>query len=53
LAFENDADLFKEIMTPAGTTQILPFLLDTLNRARHHQQRAFTALESLKLTADH
>ena len=52
-AFQNDADLSKEIMTPAGTKQIFPFLLDTLNRARHHQQRAFTALESLKLTADH
>ena len=53
LAFKNDADLSKEIMTPAGAKQILPFLLDTLNRARHHQQRAFTALEFLKLTASH
>jgi hypothetical protein len=52
-AFTNDADLSKEIMTPVGPTQILAFLLDTLNRARHHQQRAFTALESLKLTAEH
>jgi hypothetical protein len=53
LAFKNDEDLSKEIMTPAGAKQILPFLLDTLNRARHHQQRAFTALEFLKLTASH
>ena len=53
LAFKNDADLSKEIMTPAGAKQIFPFLLDTLNRARHHQQRAFTALEFLKLTAEH
>ena len=53
LAFQNDADLSKEIMTPAGTKQILPFLLDTLNRARHHQQHAITVLESLKLSADH
>ena len=53
LAFKNDADLSKEIMTPAGAKQISPFLLDTLKRARHHQQRAFTALEFLKLTADH
>ena len=53
LAFKNDADLSKEIMTPAGAKQISPFLLDTLKRARHHQQRAFTALEFLKLTANH
>ena len=53
LAFAGDADLFKEIMTPAGVTEILPFLLDTLERARHHQQRAFNVLESLKLTSEH
>lgn len=48
-AFRDDTDLSKEIMTPAGTTQILPFLLDTLNRARHHQQRAFKVIEALSL----
>ncbi len=47
LAFKNDADLSKEIMTPAGGQQILPFLLDTLKRARHHQQRAFEVFEAL------
>ena len=47
LAFKDDADLSKEIMTPAGPTQILPFLLDTLKRARHHQQRAFNVLDAL------
>jgi hypothetical protein len=51
LAFKNDADLSKEIMTPAGVKQILPFLLDTLKRARHHQQRAFKVFEAL--TTDH
>jgi len=47
LAFTADADLSKEIMTPAGATKILPFLLDTLERARHHQQRAFKVFEAL------
>ena len=47
-SFENDDDLSKEIMTPAGRTQLLPFLLDTLRRARHHHQRAVTIYESLK-----
>jgi hypothetical protein len=51
LAFKDDADLSKEIMTPAGPTQILPFLLDTLKRARHHQQHAFRVFEVL--TTDH
>jgi hypothetical protein len=39
-SFESDDDLSKEIMTPAGSTQLLPFLLDTLRRARHHHERA-------------
>lgn len=51
LAFHDDADLLKQIMAPAGPTEILPFLLDTLKRARHHQQRAFKVFEVL--TADH
>ena len=46
-SFESDDDLSKEIMTPAGSTQLLPFLLDTLRRARHHHQRAVTIYESL------
>ena len=46
-SFESDDDLSKEIMTPAGSTQILPFLLDTLRRARHHHQRAVTIYELL------
>ena len=50
-AFAEDSDLSKEIMTPSGRTQILPFLLDTLNRARHHQQRAFAVFDGL--TTDH
>jgi len=51
LAFSDDSDLCKEIMTPANPTKILPFLLDTLKRARHHQHRAFKAFEAL--TTDH
>lgn len=46
-SFKSDADLSKEIMTPAGSTQLLPFLLDTLERARHHHQRAVTIYELL------
>ena len=48
LAFQGDKDVSKEIMTPAGMTRILPFLLDTLKRARHHQQRAITVFQCLK-----
>ena len=46
-SFESDEDLSKEIMTPAGSAQLLPFLLDTLRRARHHHQRAVTIFELL------
>ena len=45
--FQNDQDLAKEIMTPSGKTQLKPFLLDTLERARHHQQRAIAARDRL------
>ena len=44
---KSDADLSREIMTPAGGVQLLPFLLDTLQRARHHLQRAFAIFELL------
>ena len=50
LAFHDDADLSKQIMVPTGATQILPFLLDTLKRARHHQQRANAVREKLLTT---
>jgi len=45
--FRSDQDLSKEIMAPSGKTQLRPFLLDTLKRARHHQQRAIAALDRL------
>jgi hypothetical protein len=45
--FRSDQDLSKEIMAPPGKTQLRPFLLDTLKRARHHQQRAIAALDRL------
>ena len=35
--FQSDDNLSKEIMAPAGETQLLPLLLDTLERAAHHQ----------------
>jgi hypothetical protein len=41
--FKNDADLMKEIMAPAGRTQLVSLLLDTLARAAHHQAAAFEA----------
>ena len=46
-AFRSDADLAKEIMTPAGTAKLRVFLLDTLERARHHLQRALVIFELL------
>ena len=46
-SLESDDDLAKEIMTPAGSTQLLRFLLDTLRRARHHHQRAVAIYELL------
>lgn len=46
-SFESDDDLSKDIMTPAGSTQLLPFLLDTLRRARHHHERAETIYKLL------
>ena len=46
-SFKSDDDLLKEIMTPAGRTQLRLFLLDTLRRARHHHQRAVTIYELL------
>lgn len=45
--FKDDRDLSKEIMAPSGATQLWPFLLDTLQRARHHQQRAIAVFEQL------
>ena len=46
--FKNDSDLLKEIRAPAGYTQLLPLLLDTLTRAAHHQGRAWATFEILR-----
>jgi hypothetical protein len=46
-ALESDEDLSKVIMTPAGRTELLPFLLDTLRRAGHHLHRAETVFQLL------
>jgi hypothetical protein len=50
--FSSDHDLSKEIMAPAGATQLEPFLLDTLRRARHHQQHAIAAFDRLQIKID-
>ena len=46
--FKSDADMVKEIMAPAGRTQLLPLLLDTLARAAHYQGRAWATFEILR-----
>lgn len=46
--FKSDADLLLEIMAPAGPTQLLQLLLDTLTRAAHHQGRARTTFEIVR-----
>lgn len=46
--FKSDEDLLKEIMAPAGYTQLLPLLLDTLLRAAHHQGQARATFEILR-----
>ena len=56
--FQSDDDLFKEIMAPAGVTQLQPLLLDTLVRARHYlgsAQATFDLVraEKPKLITDH
>jgi hypothetical protein len=38
--FQDDRDLLKLIMPPAGRTQLMTVLLDTLVRAWHHQLNA-------------
>ena len=43
--FKSDGDLLKEILAPAGETQLLPLLLDTLVRAVHYQGRAFATFD--------
>jgi hypothetical protein len=38
--FEDDADLLKTVMAPAGAAQLMSLLLDSLVRASSHQLRA-------------
>ena len=38
--FADDSELLKSIMPPAGRTQLMSLLLDTLVRAWHHQRNA-------------
>ena len=56
--FQSDDDLSKEIMAPAGATQLQPLLLDTLERARHYLGSARATFDLVrdkepKLIADH
>ena len=46
--FRNDDDLLKKIMTPAGETQLINLLLDTLVRAGHYHLDAKQALAESK-----
>ncbi len=46
--FKSDDDLLKEILAPAGETQLLPLLLDTLVRAVHYQGRAFATFDIVR-----
>jgi hypothetical protein len=45
---KNDEDLLKEIMAPAGATQLRAVLLDTLARARHYLVSARATFELLR-----
>ena len=56
--FQSDDDLLKEIMAPAGATQLEPLLLDTLVRARHYLGSAkatfdLVRTEEPRLITDH
>jgi hypothetical protein len=44
--FHDDTDLLKSIMPPAGRTQLMTLLLDTLVRAWHHQLNAQRSINS-------
>jgi hypothetical protein len=44
-AFNDDAELEQEIVTPAGDIRLGALLLDTLARAKHYQETAEAALE--------
>ena len=46
--FNSDDDLSKEIMAPAGVTQLEPLLLDTLRRARHYLESAQSTCELVR-----
>ena len=56
--FQSDDDLAREIMAPAGATQLQPLLLDTLVRARHYLGSAkatfdLVRAEESKVIRDH
>jgi len=51
--FKSDDDLLKEILSPAGETQLLPLLLDTLVRAVHYQGRAFATFDIVSISGGH
>ena len=46
--FQSDDDFLKEIMAPAGATQLQPLLLDTLVRARHYLESAKATFELVR-----
>ncbi len=46
--FKSDDDLLREIMAPAGATQLQPLLLDTLVRARHYLGNAQATFDPMR-----
>src|SRR5712692_5747847 len=48
---KNDNDLLKEIMAPAGATQLQQLLLDTLVRARHYLGSAQATFDLVRVEA--
>ncbi len=48
--FQSDEDLLKTIMTPAGPTQVMSLLLDTLVRAGHHHLNAEELFKKIKVS---
>src|SRR2546421_9982266 len=50
--FQSDEDLLKTIMTPAGPTQVISLLLDTLVRAGHHHLNAEECFKRIQAHRD-
>jgi hypothetical protein len=49
----SDDDLWKEIMAPAGRIHLISLLLDSLQRARHHQANAAETYRLIQFLDQH